>query len=139
MLICLTADHLIGLHRRIIAETGGPHGVRDRGGVQSAAARPFRTYDGRALYPTLEEKAAALAEGISRNHPFVDGNKRVAIAAGCLFLMLNGREITASEQELEQTAWALAVREIDLQELAQWFRQHSREKNSIEKDSVKKA
>ena len=59
MLICLTADHLVGLHRRIIAETGGPHGVRDLGGVQSAAARPFRTYDGQALYPTLEEKAAA--------------------------------------------------------------------------------
>ncbi|MFO7273836.1 MAG: type II toxin-antitoxin system death-on-curing family toxin [Bacillota bacterium] len=128
MLICLTADHLIALHRRIIAETGGPPGVRDPGGLQSAAARPFRSYGGHALYPTLEEKAAALAEGISRNHPFVDGNKRVAIAAGCLFLMLNGREITAPEHELEQTAWALAVREIDLPQLAEWFRQHSREK-----------
>ena len=59
----------------------------------------------------------------------MDGNKRVAIAAGCLFLMLNGREITASEQEMERTAWALAVREIDLQQLADWFRQHSREKS----------
>ncbi|WP_374711773.1 type II toxin-antitoxin system death-on-curing family toxin [Symbiobacterium terraclitae] len=127
MLIYLTTDHLIALHRRVIAETGGPPGVRELGGVQSALARPFASYGGQALYPTLEEKAAALAEGISRNHPFVDGNKRMAIAAGCLFLMLNGREITATEQELEQTAWALAVREIELADLAEWFRNHSKD------------
>ncbi|MBP2018791.1 death-on-curing protein [Symbiobacterium terraclitae] len=126
MLIYLTTDHLIALHRRVIAETGGPPGVRELGGVQSALARPFASYGGQALYPTLEEKAAALAEGISRNHPFVDGNKRMAIAAGCLFLMLNGREITATEQELEHTAWALAVREIELADLAEWFRSHSK-------------
>lgn len=126
MLIYLTTDHLIALHRRVIAETGGPPGVRELGGVQSALARPFASYGGQALYPTLEEKAAALAEGISRNHPFVDGNKRMAIAAGCLFLMLNGREITATEQELEHTAWALAVREIELAGLAEWFRSHSK-------------
>ncbi|MEW8978285.1 MAG: type II toxin-antitoxin system death-on-curing family toxin [Symbiobacterium sp.] len=125
MLVYLTADHLLALHGRIIAETGGPPGVREIGGVKSALARPFAEYGGQALYPTLEEKAAALAEGISRNHPFVDGNKRVAIAAGCLFLMLNGREITASEQELEHTAWSLAVRELDLAGLAEWFRQYS--------------
>lgn len=127
MLIYLTTDHLIALHRRVIAETGGPPGVRELGGVQSALARPFASYGGQALYPTLEEKAAALAEGISRNHPFVDGNKRMAIAAGCLFLMLNGREITATEQELEHTAWALAVREIELADLAEWFRNHSKD------------
>jgi len=126
MLIYLTTDHLVALHRRVIAETGGPPGVREIGGVQSALARPFASYGGQALYPTLEEKAAALAEGISRNHPFVDGNKRMAIAAGCLFLMLNGREITATEQELEHTAWALAVREIELADLAEWFRTHTR-------------
>lgn len=126
MLIYLTTDHLIALHRRVIAETGGPQGVREIGGVQSALARPFASYGGQALYPSLEEKAAALAEGISRNHPFVDGNKRMAIAAGCLFLMLNGRAITASEQELEHTAWALAVREIELADLAEWFRRHTK-------------
>lgn len=125
MLKYMTSAQVINLHARIMAETGGPPGIRSIGGIESAVVRPFALYGDEVPYPTLEEKAAALTEAISRSHPFVDGNKRVAISAGCILLMLNGRAITATEGDLEHTAWSLAAGELDFDALVAWFRQNS--------------
>lgn len=82
----LTPQQVLFIHARLIATTGGEHGVRDVGLLASAVARPQATFDGADLYPDLSEKAAALMDSLTRNHPFVDGNKRTAIAAAALFL-----------------------------------------------------
>ncbi|HUM70888.1 MAG TPA: type II toxin-antitoxin system death-on-curing family toxin, partial [Chloroflexota bacterium] len=89
----LTAQQVLFIHARLIATTGGEHGVRDIGLLESAVARPQATFDGVELYPDLFHKAAALMESLAQNHPFVDGNKRTAITATAMFLRRNGRRL----------------------------------------------
>ena len=80
----LTVEQVLFIHMRLIAETGGSPGLRDLGLLASAVARPQATFGGEDLYPDLLSKAAALMDSLVRNHPFVDGNKRVGItAAAC--------------------------------------------------------
>ncbi|TLG07836.1 type II toxin-antitoxin system death-on-curing family toxin [Nocardia cyriacigeorgica] len=74
--------------------------VRDHGLLASAAARPQATVFGADAYPTLWEKAAALVQSLARNHPLVDGNKRIAVTAGLTFLELNGVDITGLDEDL---------------------------------------
>jgi death-on-curing protein len=85
------------MHEELIAEHGGSSGVRDQGLLESALARPqnLLAYGD----PSLAELAASYAFGIARNHPFVDGNKRVALMAAYVFLGLNGHRLIAPEAE----------------------------------------
>lgn len=111
------------LHRQIIAQSGGSLGIRDIGALESALAQPKMTFDKKELYPTIEEKAAALAFSLSSNHPFVDGNKRVAHAAMEVFLFLNGREINASVDEQEDLFLRLASGKLTRDNLAEWLKE----------------
>ena len=95
----LTPQQVLFIHARLIATTGGEHGVRDVGLLASAVARPQATFDGADLYPDLFEKAAALMDSLTRNHPFVDGNKRTAIAAAALILRQNGLRLETTNAE----------------------------------------
>jgi death-on-curing protein len=113
------------LHARLIAETGGSHGVRDLGMLQSAIARPHASFDGVDLYPDLFSQAAALLDTLARNHPFVDGNQRTAIATAALFLRSNSHRLTASNQEVVSFMMAVAQREISLEAMTGWLRLHS--------------
>lgn len=81
----LTADQIIMLHAALIERTGGATGVRDRGLIESALGRLLNGY-----YADVVEEAACLWESLSQNHPFIDGNKRAALAATEVFLRLNG-------------------------------------------------
>ncbi len=72
----ISLDEALAIHAELIEATGGSHGVRDRGGLEAAVARPFATFAGQDLYPDAASKAAALLESVVKNHPFVDGNKR---------------------------------------------------------------
>lgn len=118
----LSAQQVLFIDARLIAETGGGRGVRDVGLLESAVARPRATFDGIDLYPMLFDKAAALMESLILNHPFVDGNKRVAITAASLFLFRNGRRMAADNAELERfTMWVVNGRP-PLDELSLWFR-----------------
>ena len=74
-------------------ETGGSHGLRDEGLLQSAVSAPFQSFSGTDAYPSLKQKAARLAFGLVKNHPFVDGNKRIGAHAMLVFLALNGVEL----------------------------------------------
>ncbi len=78
----LTLAEVLFLHKRHIEISGGAHGLRDQGALESALAQPEMTFGGQDLYPTLIEKASALGFSLICNHPFVDGNKRVGFAAG---------------------------------------------------------
>jgi len=77
----LTLEQVLILHQRVIEQSGGAEGIRDRGILESALAQPYMSYDGQDLYPTLIEKVAALGFSLINNHPFVDGNKRIGHAA----------------------------------------------------------
>lgn len=105
----------------MIEETGGSHGLRDLGLLESAAARPRAGFGGEDAYPDLFGKAAALAQSLAQNHPFVDGNKRTAVASAGVFLELNGFRLGASNSELEELGMALARGEWSLHDIARWL------------------
>jgi death-on-curing protein len=119
----LEADELVAIHAELVAEFGGAPGLRDRGLVESAAARPKHL----ASYgqPTVFELAAAYAFGLARNHPFVDGNKRIALVAAFTFLELHGWNVSAEEPAAVLVFLGLAAGEVEEQQLAVWLRENS--------------
>ena len=129
-MIYLSPAQVLFLHARIIEETGGSHGVRDLGLLESAVARPQASFGGEDLYPDLPMKAAALMQSLAGNHPFVDGNKRTAIAAAGISLSLNGRPLTASNEEVECFTLEVAQSRHSLEEIAAWLAAHSAERIS---------
>ncbi len=122
----LTVAEVLLLHARLIQRTGGSGGVRDVGLLESALARPRATFAGNDLYPALWDKAAALMESLIRNHPFVDGNKRVALSAAGIFLELNGHLLTATNDQALAFTRQVCREEMTLQEMATWLKVHSR-------------
>lgn len=110
---------VVALHAESIAEFGGLNGIRDEGLLDSALARPRQLL----AYgdPNLFELAATYAFGIARNHAFVDGNKRTALAAADVFLQLNGFEIVVDEVQAVVAFQDLAAGEIDEAMLAKWI------------------
>ena len=120
----LTLAEVLDLHRRIIEQTGGSPRLRDLGALESAIAQPRMTFGGENLYPTLVDKSAALCFSIIYNHPFVDGNKRVAHAAMEVFLILNGFQIRASADEQEQIILGLASGNLSREQLVTWLHDH---------------
>lgn len=112
------------LHDESIAEHGGTPGLRDEGLFESALARPLNL----AAYgqPDLVELAAAYGVGLAKNHPFVDGNKRVAFLAVGLFMAVNGHRLVATQSEATLTMLAVAAGSLDEAAFAAWLRGHSR-------------
>lgn len=120
----LTLAEILELHQRIVSQTGGGLGLRDVGSLESALAQPRMTFEGRELYVTLLEKASALGFSIIRNHPFLDGNKRVGHAALETFLFLNGREINASVDDQERMILDLASGRLTRDQFTAWLQEH---------------
>lgn len=98
--------------------------MRDLGLLASAAGRPRTTVFGRDAYPTFAEKAAALMHSLARNHPLVDGNKRLAWAATRVFCLLHGRDLTFTVDEAESVVLAVATGDLDVPELAESLGAH---------------
>ena len=121
----LTAEQVLFIHARLIAETGGSHGVRDLGLLLSAIGRPQTGFEGQDLYPDLFLKAAALLDSLILNHPFLDGNKRTGVAAAGLLLVRNGYRLTASNADLEGLALAIVLSRLTIPEIAGWLRNHA--------------
>jgi death on curing protein len=115
---------ILAAHGEQLAEHGGAAGVRDEGLLDSALARPLN----QAAYgmPDAADLAAAYGFGLARNHPFIDGNKRTALIALELFLVLNGEELEVGDAECVLTILALADGELEEVELAAWIRGHLR-------------
>ena len=123
MIQYLSVEQVLRLHEPQIATFGGSPGLRDRGGLESAVARPAATFGGDDLYPDPATKVGALMHSLVMNHSFVDGNKRVGAMAAELFLEANGRRLPAGDEEFESMALAVARGEVDAESLAIWFRQ----------------
>jgi death on curing protein len=120
----LSAVHVLRIHANQIQAHGGSLGVRDRGLLESALERPRNRflYEPESDLPTL---AAAYGFGLSSNHAFVDGNKRVAFQAMYLFLGLNAFRIDAPEEDVVALILSLASGNLDESSLAEWLRLHS--------------
>ena len=120
----LTRDQVEAIHLSQVREHGGSHGLRDPGLLESAVARPRNVwhYDPEADVITL---AGALAFALIRNHPFVDGNKRVGLMSAYTFLLLNGWELQAGEPEAVMVIRDIAAGELGEPELTAWLRQRS--------------
>jgi death-on-curing protein len=116
---------VLELHRRIIQQSGGAVGARNLAALESAIAQPRMTFEGHDLYPSLESKAAAICFFIVQNHPFLDGNKRCGHAAMETFLILNGKEIEATVDEVERVILQIASENLSLEKLFNWLRSHT--------------
>lgn len=120
----LTSEEVVLLHSHIIEQSGGAAGILDLGLLESALAQCRISFGGRDLYPSLAEKAAAICFSIVRNHPFIDGNKRVGHAAMEVFLVLNGYEVDAGVDETEDVILRLAGGRIGREEFLAWVQVH---------------
>ena len=106
----------------MVEQPKGSQAIRDLSGLTSAVAQPRVTFEGRDLYPSLEEKAGALCFSLILNHPFLDGNKRLGHAAMETFLILNGYEIHASIDEQEVIILEVAAGKCSRERLVEWIR-----------------
>lgn len=123
-MIFLSLADTLSLHERIIQQSGGSLGVRNRDAIASALIQPFATFDGQELYPALVDKAALAGYLLICNHPFVDGNKRIGHAVMEVVLILNGFEIAASIDEQEKIILQVADGTLSRGEFTDWLRQH---------------
>jgi death-on-curing protein len=121
-IVWLLEETAIAIHQRQIAEHGGIEGLRDEGLLASALARPQNLLAYAQAPPDLAALAAAYAYGIARDHPFVDGNKRTALVAARTFLLLNGVNLEASQDEKYLTFLQLAQGTVREEQLADWIR-----------------
>lgn len=120
----LAVDIVLDFHAEQLAMFGGPDGIRDLGLLESALARPVNKF---AYGETsLAALAAAYGFGIARNHPFIDGNKRTALASVIVFLGLNGFWLDAPQNEMTAVILSLAAGEITEDVLAGWIGEHTR-------------
>ena len=123
-MIRLSKPQILLLHEQLIAETGGSSGLRDEGMLDSALNAPFQTFGGEDVYPSLQQKAARLCFGLVKNHPFVDGNKRIGAHIMLVFLALNGIELQHTQTELSDIILQLAAGTIQSSDLLDWILTH---------------
>lgn len=124
----LTVPQVLFIHDQMVKRFGGSLGIRDVGLVESAVARPQVTFDGKHLYISTFDKAAALLQSLLKNHPFIDGNKRTALTSAGLFLKMNGYKlVNAGEEEIE---FGIKVdnQHLSIEKIAWWLKEHAKKK-----------
>jgi death-on-curing protein len=125
----LTLDDVLALHADLITRYGGSPLVRDVGLLESAVAMPAATFGGERLHASLEEQAGAYLFHLVKNHPFVDGNKRIGLMAMLAFLGLNGRRLEAPDDDLTDVVLGVAEGRVTKAEVAVFVRRHSHSRN----------
>jgi len=118
--VFLSLEQVLDIHHRVIERYGGTHGLRDQRLLESALAQPRQSAFQSDIYPTVPEKAAALAFFISENQPFLDGNKRTAAVALIAFLRINGLDLKASNEEAYDAVMGLAGKAWDRKTFFDW-------------------
>lgn len=120
----LSKRQILMLHQQLVEQTGGSDGIRDEGLLDSALSAPFQSFDNTDVYPSLQQKAARLCFGLVKNHPFVDGNKRIGAHAMLVFLAVNGVELTYTQIELSDIILQVAASEKEYSDLLDWLIRH---------------
>lgn len=123
-MIIISKEQIINLHKQLIDETGGSHGLRDEGLLDSACNAPFQQFGNQELFPTIQQKSARLAYGLIKNHPFVDGNKRIGTHVMLILLALNGIELNYTQEELYTIILKIASGTAELNKLTEWILNH---------------
>jgi len=118
----ISLAEVLDLYGRVLLAGGGSSAIRDLGALESALAQPRASFGNEDLYPTLAEKASALGFSLIRNHPFVDGNKRIGHAAVEVFLVLNGLELAAAVDDAERVIPGVAAGTIGRDEFTAWIK-----------------
>ena len=133
----ISKQAVLAIHGRLLAEHGGASGLRDEGLLDAALASPKNHF----AYERADmlRLAAAYAHALTQNHPFADGNKRVALTVAGVFLELNGFRLDASEQAAAQATRALSSREIDELQFATWLRTCSSKLPVVRRRATRKA
>ena len=120
----ISFEEAIQIHELLIQKFGGSAGLRDPEALKSALARPYQTFEKQDLYPTPEEKAAAVLESIISNHPFLDGNKRLGFLLMKLILLEVGLSIKASQDEVYNFIIGVALGAHDINSITNWIKFH---------------
>jgi death on curing protein len=120
----LSVRQVILLHAQLCEATGGAQGIRDDGLLASALSAPFQCFGDVEAYPSLQQKAARLAFGLVKNHPFIDGNKRIGAHVMLVFLALNGIELVYEQKELSRLILSVAAGECGYEEILNWLLEH---------------
>ncbi|MDR1699569.1 MAG: type II toxin-antitoxin system death-on-curing family toxin [Lachnoclostridium sp.] len=121
----LDLETVIAIHSELIVQSGGLDGIRDNNMLDASINSPFHTFGGQYLYPTLQSMAAHLAFSLIKNHPFLDGNKRIGILSMLVFLDINGLPVDCTDAELVSLGLGLADSSISETELVEWIIAHS--------------
>ena len=116
---------VLRLHELSIIKYGGLQGIRDQGLMESAIARPYQTFGGEYLYPTIFEKAAAIAESLIINHPFLDGNKRTGFLAMLAVLETENFKINISNDEVYSFTIQISTGEIKFNQIVVWLKNNT--------------
>ena len=117
-------DIVIAIHQMLLSEHGGLPGIRDEALLDSALTRPQQRFS-YSDKPSIFDLAASYSYGLAKNHPFVDGNKRVALTVAAIFLELNGYSLDTSEAEAVVIFEQLAAGDLTEEDLANWFKDSS--------------
>lgn len=124
MMKFLIIENVLMFHEKIIKETGGRAGIRDRGLIESALNRGFMTYDGKDLYPSIIEKISAIAHSLISNHGFVDGNKRIGVAVMVIMLKMNNVKVCYTQKELIELGLKTAEGFMRDKDILTWIKVH---------------
>lgn len=120
-MILLTVNEIIELHEKLIQQTGGASGIRDAGLLESAVYSAVQSFSDEEVYKTVEEKAARLAFSLTKNHSFIDGNKRIGIFVMLMTLRLNDIHIKYTQAELIALGIGIANGSIDYNNILVWI------------------
>ena len=112
------------MHKQLVEQTGGSDKVLNYDLLDSALENPFQTFDGKELYPSIQEKAARLGYGLIKNHCMEDGNKRIGTHAMLVFLALNGIELQYTQKELYEIILDIAASKKEYTDLLKWVIGH---------------
>lgn len=123
--VFLTTQLVLFIHDQMVKRFGGSFGVRDLGLIESAIARPQATFDGKHLYASIFDKAAALLQSLLKNHPFIDGNKRTALTASGLFLKRNGYKLKNEHKSEVEFAVRVDNGNLTVEQISKWLKEHS--------------
>lgn len=123
-MIRLSKSQVLKLHQSLVEITGGAEGIYDDSMLDSALNAPFQIFDDVALFPSIIEKAARLGFGLIKNHPFIDGNKRIGAHTMLVFLELNGIHLSYNQEELYPIILGVASGINTYEDLLQWLYSH---------------
>ena len=121
----ISKDIMLRLHELSIMQYGGSKGIRDEGLMESAIARPYQTFGGEDLYPSAYEKAAAIAESVIINHPFIDGNKRTGFLAMLAILEDDNITIMLPNNDIYSFVIKISTGEINFEQIVDWLKSNT--------------